>query len=266
MHGYVNSFRLPKRGASATECEDAYWVGTVPGEFGGSGMEILRVIVADGASESLLAGRWASHLVNAFGTAPENLETRSGFIAAYQRAADEWEAEVARYKQERVDRNAPIQWYEEPGLARGAHATLLAVEFRPARDGEGARWTATALGDSCVFQVRGGALRRAFPMTSSNDFNTQPPLMSSNKMDAEVLGRHLMIQTGSLLPEDTYYLATDALSAWFLSTVESSDQPWRTLRVLEETAQGEFPELIEKLRDDGKIKNDDTTLVRVDVW
>jgi hypothetical protein len=249
-----------------TECEDAYWVGPERGDFGDYDPRTLRVIVADGASESMLAGRWASHLVRVFGTAPENLGTKDGFIAAYQRAADSWGAEVARYMLERADRNSPIQWYEEPGLARGAHSTLLVVEFNSESDGEGVRWTALALGDSCMFQVRGEDLWCAFPMKSSDDFSNQPPLLSSNGTDAEVLSQHLNIQAGDLAPEDTCYMATDALSAWFLGTVESRDQPWRPLRMLDETAQGEFLELIETLRYDGKIRDDDTTLVRVDVW
>jgi hypothetical protein len=252
----VAAFSLQKEGASVAENEDAYWVGDGPG--------FLRVIVADGASESMLASRWARHLVAMFGTVAENLCTAAGFITAYERAAESWEAEVTRYKGERAERNSPIQWYEEPGLARGAHSTLLAAEFRAEPDGAGARWAAVALGDSCLFQVRGEELLSAFPMKSSDDFSNQPPLLSSNGVNAEVLSRYLSIETGEMAPEDTCYLATDALSAWFLKTVEIGDQPWRRLRVLDDIAPGEFTELIAKLRDDNQIRDDDTTLVRVD--
>jgi len=265
MRSEVNCFWLPKKGAPDAEYEDAYRVSPCKDDAGDYDPGFLRVIVADGASESMLAGRWARHLVTVFGAAPESLGTEAGFIAAYWRAADSWEAEAFRYKQERAERNSPIQWYEEPGLARGAYSTLLAVEFRCEPDGESARWTAAAIGDSCLFQVRGEELYSAFPIRNSGDFNNQPPLLSSHGTDIEVLGRHLSIETGELALEDICYLATDALSAWFLRMVEAGDQPWRMLAVLDDSAQEEFPELVDKLRDDGKIRDDDTTLIRVNV-
>jgi hypothetical protein len=253
MEYWVDSFRLPKRGAPAAEYEDAYAVA------GGHDPQVLRVVVADGASESMLASRWARCLVAMFGEAPEDLGTADGFVGAYQRAVASWDAEVARYIRERTERNFPIQWYEEPGLAKGAHSTLLAVEFTDAC------WTAVALGDSCLFQVRAGELRSAFPMEKSDGFSYQPPLLSSRGTDAEVLSRYLCFASGDLVPGDTCYLATDALSAWFLKAVEEGKQPWRMLDVLDESAPGEFAELVDKLRDNRTIKDDDTTLVRVDV-
>lgn len=266
MDRQVNGFWLPKVGACAAEYEDAYWFG--PGGCGDGDPLFLRVIVTDGASESMLAGRWAWHLTTVFAGAPEDLGTEPGFITAYERAVAGWETELIRYKKERADRNAPIRWYEEPGLARGAYSTLLAAEFRWPADGGDAHWTAAAIGDSCLFQVRGGELRRAVPMGGSADFSNQPALLSSSGTDAEVLGRHLRIETGDLAPGDTCYLATDALSAWFLrmaETGEAKDEPWRPLRELDGSSQDEFRELIGKLRDDGVIRDDDTTLVRVDI-
>jgi hypothetical protein len=271
MDRQVSGFWLPKVNASAAEYEDAYWFGRGAGDAGGwadGDPRSLRVVITDGASESMLARRWAWHLTTVFAAAPEDLSTGPGFTAAYERAVAGWAAEVTRYKKERADRNSPIQWYEEPGLARGAYSTLLAAEFRWAADGEGAYWTAAAIGDSCLFQVRGGDLRRAVPMGSSADFGNQPALLSSNGTDAEVLGRHLSVETGDLAPGDTCYLATDALSAWFLRMAESGqakDEPWRPLRELDGGGQDEFRELIGKLRDDGAIRDDDTTLVRVDI-
>ena len=268
MNWQVNAFWLPKISANEAEYEDAYWCSPDKRSVGDYDPQVLRVIVADGASESMLAGRWARHLAGVFGSSPENIGTEPGFIAAYQSAKTGWVSELAGYMQERADRNSPIQWYEEPGLARGAHSTLLAAEFRLGPDGEDAHWTAAALGDSCLFLVRGGELRDSIPVGSSADFNSQPALLSTGGTDAEVLGRHLNVKTGDLVAGDTCYLATDALSAWFLrmaETREAKDEPWRRLRQLDDSAPDEFTELIGKLRGDGMIRDDDTTLVRVDV-
>lgn len=266
MDRQVSVFWLPKTGASAQEYEDAYWLS--PGQSGDDDGQFTRVIIADGASESLLARRWARHLATAFGTAPEHPATADGFTAAYQRAVAGWEVSLAQYMQERADRNSPIQWYEEPGLARGAHSTLLAAEFRWAADGDEPQWTAAALGDSCLFQVREGELQRAFPVGRSTDFSNQPALLSSSGTDLEVLRRHLTVTTGDLVPGDTYYLATDALAAWFLrmaETGQAKDEPWRPLLALDESNQGEFASLIVKQRDNGMMRDDDTTLVRIDI-
>jgi hypothetical protein len=261
MRGYVSTFWLPKQCAAPEEYEDAWAVRAAGRDARG---EDLRIIIADGASESMLARRWASRLVVTFAEAAEDLGTSPGFAATHQRAVGTWEAEVARYKRERADRNSPIQWYEEPGLARGAYSTLLAVDFRWGVDRELVGWTAAAIGDSCLFQVRGGELIGCFPMLRSEDFGNQPALLSSNAVDAEVLARSIVTAAGDLEREDVFFLATDALSAWFLRAVEAGDEPWRTLEVLVESAPDEFAELIGKLRDDRAIRDDDTTLVRVD--
>lgn len=264
MDGQVNAFWQPKAGAAEAEYEDAYWYGAGSNDA----VRFLRVVVADGASESMLAGRWARHLVGVFGSSPASIGTEAGFTAAYQRATAGWPAELARYKQERADRDSPLQWYEEPGIERGAYSTLLAAELCWGPGGEDACWTAAAVGDSCLFVVRGGELRDAVPMGSSADFNNQPALLSTGGTDAEVLSRHLNIRRGDLAAGDTCYLATDALSAWFLrmaETGEAKDEPWRPLRQLDDSDPDEFRELIGKLRGDGLIRDDDTTLVRVDL-
>jgi hypothetical protein len=259
MQGRVNTFGLPKRGAADSEYEDACQVAD-DDTHGGD----LRIVVADGASESMLARRWAWQLVTLFAMAVEDVSTLAGFSAAYQRAADTWEVEVAQYKQEREERNFPIQWYEEPGLAKGAYSTLLVADFRRGLDGQFVSWTAASIGDSCLFQVRDRELYSRFPIDSSEDFDNQPPLLNSHGTSPEVLDRYLTLADGELEPEDICFLATDALSAWFLKTFEAGGEPWRMLGVLDERAPDEFAELIGKLRDDGTIKDDDTTLVSVD--
>ncbi len=158
MLAYVKSFWVPKRGNMPEEYEDAFWIGPDgdnDGELDGS---VLRMALADGASESLLASRWANLLVACFGTIATAASTPAGFLNAYESAASKWDEELAAYKAERDSRGAPIQWFEEPGLAKGAYATILAVEFRHGAEGEPSAWTASCLGDSCLFQVRDESL------------------------------------------------------------------------------------------------------------
>jgi hypothetical protein len=144
---WVRTFWVPKRGSSLEEYEDAAWVGPAGDGSGEIQQQSLTVAVADGASESLLAGHWARRLVGVFGRATAATRGKRGFMTAYREAASGWDQEVFQYIAEREKRDAPIQWYEEPGLAKGAYATILAVRFSCGQDGQPPTWEAVGLGD-----------------------------------------------------------------------------------------------------------------------
>ena len=54
-------------------------------------------------------------------------------------------------------------------------------------------------------------------------------------------------------------MMTDALAACFLAEWEARRRPWNSLP----TTQLEFTKYIKARRDDGKLKNDDVTLIDV---
>lgn len=266
MLAYVKSFWVPKRGNIPEEYEDAFWIGPDgdnDGELNGS---VLRMALADGASESLLAGRWANSLVACFGTIASAASTPAGFLNAYESAASKWDEELAAYKAERDSRGAPIQWFEEPGLAKGAYSTILAVEFRHGAEGQPSAWTASCLGDSCLFQVRDESLYVSFPLSDATGFSFQPPLLASRQGSSEVLLRHVSLTGSDWESGDSFYLATDALAAWFLSEIERDSRPWETLRDLDtRDASLDYSDWVDQLRDQGSLHNDDTTLIRIDL-
>lgn len=71
--------------------------------------DVLRVAIADGASESMLAGRWARLLARtACGYDPRALRH------AVRRAARSWPVELAEYLADR-----PLAWWQAEKLARG---------------------------------------------------------------------------------------------------------------------------------------------------
>ena len=265
MLAITSTFWIPKRGSSVEEYEDAVWVGPDGSGSGEANCQSLRVAVADGASESLLAGRWARRLVKVFGS-ERTTQTRSAFVVAYQSAVGGWDDEVAQYTKDREERSAPIQWYEEPGLAKGAHATLIAAEFRDGRGGRAPTWSACAVGDSCLFQVRNELLYASFPLTEASAFTYQPPLLPSRGIEDAVLRRNVSRKAGDWERGDSFYIVTDALAAWFLSVIESGGRPWEPLRDLDTLdAELDFAEWVEKQRSIGQMANDDTTLVRIDM-
>lgn len=252
--------REAKAGSSESEYEDAWWAPREPASAAAG----CTVAVADGASESMLAGAWAGMLARTVG----GLAGRDLDAALFARlicdTAARWPRYLDRYTRRREKAGRPVAWYEEPKLARGAHATLVGVSFRresgPVYSG-GGTWTAAALGDSCAFQVRGSRLVEAFPLESAEQFDTAPPLAASRDPDPELIELRTATRRGTWLPGDVFYLATDALAQWFLAQVGAGARPWREIDEVFD-ASAELPLWLGELRTDRRIRNDDVTIVR----
>ncbi|HUR24228.1 MAG TPA: hypothetical protein VMZ73_10190 [Acidimicrobiales bacterium] len=255
MRAVVASFWLPRAGSRVEEYEDAYY----PKRNGTRRAKRMRFAVADGASESLLSGMWADLLVR---TWCRSRKLRPGEVIAT--AMSGWQAEMSSYLEGRERHERPIQWFEEPGLASGAHATLVGIELITETPTSG-YWTALAMGDSCFFQVRDGRLLTSFPMKAAGDFSTSPKLVPSRP---HLLGRalaNLEEAEGGWRAGDTFFLATDALAAWFLASAEQGAGPWSTLAQFEPDTPELFAAWVGELRGSGRLRNDDVTVVRVEV-
>src|SRR4051812_17832075 len=118
---------LPKRGNAENEYEDAWAADPTRGRFA----------VADGASETSFAGRWAQLLTEAFLEA----ERPTGVAAWLAGPRERWEAEVMGLE---------LPWYAELKREQGAFATLLGVGVRLPAQGRPGKWRAVAVGDSCL--------------------------------------------------------------------------------------------------------------------
>jgi hypothetical protein len=210
-----------------------------------------RFAVADGASEASFAAAWARLLAE-------------GFVEGERPWHDlDWLAPVRRHWSAEVD-GLPVPWYAEAKREMGAFATLLGVAFRrPDADGRGA-WRAAAVGDSCLFHVRRGRLRRAFPLTRSDEFDNAPRLLCSR---ASAGGIEAPVRAGGhWRAGDRFLLATDALAQWFLHEVERGGDPVADVSgiLAESDPQAAFPAWIE-MRRAGGLRNDDVTLLVIDL-
>lgn len=263
MRGEVSSFKLPKAGNSESEFEDAHSVGPAAVDEGEIAVPRVRLALADGASESMFAGRWAAELTRCF--AKDDRRDAADLLAE---ATGLWSRLMDGHRQARQAAGRPIQWFEEPGLTRGAHATLLLVEL-DGTDGEARAgdWTALAFGDTCLFQVRDEQLLVTFPIEGSAAFNSVPALVPSRLTDPRLVTSRLLQRRGTWCSGDYMYLATDALAAWLLEQHEHGKRPWTLLRKLGTPEAGTtFPDWIENLRREGDMRNDDVTLVRFAIW
>ena len=233
-------FSLPKRGHSAQEYEDAFAADPKEGRFA----------VADGASESSFANRWAQLLVDGFIRPAGTPVLETAWLNSLRRR---WADEVDRQE---------LPWYADEKRDMGAYATFAGLAIKQGNEGPGGRWNAWAVGDSCIFQVRKDALVQAFPMERSDSFGNHPSLICSRPDGAE----HKLKRDGARWQAgDHLYLMTDALAQWFLKQNEHAKKPWQTLdrfftELADNAARGNW---IEQQRDREAMRNDDITLVSI---
>jgi hypothetical protein len=134
-------------------------------------------------------------------------------------------------------------------------------------------WHAEAIGDSCLFQVRGDHILTKFPIQASQDFTNSPVLLSAKPGKDSALGS-LVSARGEWQCGDHFYLMTDAVAAWFFRAIERHEAPWEIIRDLDNepyqpvAAQSDmksFREWVETARRQGLMRNDDVTLYRIEI-
>lgn len=245
------AWRVPKAGHEDSQCEDALW--PAPGTLETlEGCRHFPAVLADGASEGYLAGLWASVLVESLGDHAE-LDLQGRLACAW----DRWAREVARFARTRAEEGRPLQWFEELGLERGAAAALLAFALHRGQDGTGGTWEAASVGDVCLFQVRSGQLAEAFPLRNAEEFGCMPALVPSRPVP---LGEALRRAEGQWQAGDRFFLATDALAAWFLREHDEGRHPWDVLSGL--PGDGEVLQAwVEAQREEGRLRDDDVALM-----
>lgn len=235
MNTSATAWWAPKSGNTASEYEDAYAVKP----------EALRFAVADGASESSFARQWAELLVEGFVQDAPSAAALPDFVTPLQAVWAEGQKGKA------------TAWYSERKAADGAFSSLLGVTI------DGDRWRAVAVGDSCLFVVRAGKMLRAFPLERSEQFSNRPSLLSSvGRSNAGVWSEVATVE-GELQGKDRLLLMTDALAQWFLVESEMGRRPWAALAKV--TTPEQFAAFVEVLRAGGALRNDDVTLVNVEV-
>lgn len=246
----AQGFHVPKHGHAEREYEDAYF----PSQASHRNLKAFRCAVADGATESVFAREWARILVRGFGKG----KLRVGWMRRL------W----MRTIQGRAT-GPSVPWYVGAKLKDGAFAAFVGLTLHDgSRNGTGGTWRALAVGDSCLFHVRGSKLLAHGPMARSEDFGSNPLLLSTSGTRKLSRGEtHVTVLTGDWKPRDVFFLATDALSQWLLAEQERGRSPWGMLRELGDDSDGgaPFEPIVARLRAGECMKNDDTTLLRVEV-
>ncbi len=231
-------FWLPKHGHTAEEYEDAWAVD----EDGG------RFAVADGATESSFAGEWARLLVGDF------LECEGLDVAAWLERVPA----LQRLWWEAVSQSA-VPWNAEEKRNQGAFTTFLGLNLLT--DGT---WQALAVGDSCLFQVRGGELLTAMPLNDAAQFDNVPWLVGSRQpLTEEWRAEAVHTQKGDWTSGDQFWLLTDAVAQWLLESVHNEGSPHSLALPFDGTTAG-FADWVASERTAGKLRNDDCTWLAID--
>jgi hypothetical protein len=239
------AFHLWKAGNAPDEYEDACW------PEGGNVRDVraFRCAVADGATETSFAASWARSLVRSYcrgDLSPRRMSSRLPLLRA------QWRREAFAL---------PLPWYAEEKALSGAFSSILGVSLQATE--EGISWQAMAIGDTCLFQIRGDELIVAFPLADSRAFNSRPHLLSSNVSALPTGGGSVARREGVAQTGDTFLLMTDALACWFLAEHETGQRPWNGLRCSASFGGEAFEDWIGRLREEKVLRNDDVTLLRV---
>ncbi|CAI7977527.1 PPM-type phosphatase domain-containing protein [Frankia sp. Hr75.2] len=199
--------------------------------------ELGRFAVADGASTSARPEVWSRLLVDAY--AHDGLDPLAPDVLRALR--ERWWAQVSR---------PGLPWFARAKLQSGADASFLGLSVDVANQS----WTATCVGDSCVFHLRDGETRSVGPVGRSSDFTRFAELVGSHGPSAP----EPTLLTGELRPGDVLVLATDALARLLLHAAETRGRMpspcW-----LAQTA-GRFSRAVAAYRHHGYLADDDTTI------
>lgn len=250
--GPPRTFWTAKGGNYLEEFEDAFRV-LYPEK---PGTELARAAISDGASDSVFSGEWARILAHSFVDRPLDI------LGLTEDDLKEWLALGQGEWQEGVPWSM-IPWHGEAKARIGAFATLLGltVAADPERT-DAFCCHAIAVGDSCLFLVRDDRLLLSFPMEEAAEFDNTPALLCSNPARVEDLWQEVRFHSGECVSGDLFILTSDALACWFLNSNTAGEKPWRTLSALESC---QWDEWVEKQRREGLMRNDDTTLVTINV-
>jgi hypothetical protein len=241
----TQQFLLPKSGHQLSECEDAI----------GINLPARRFAIADGATEAFDSQSWARLLAHDWVLQEHADQTidefRTWLTRVGQSLHDSWSG-------------LRLSWYAEEKASTGSFAAFVGVQLKP--DAAVPGWSAIAVGDSCLVQRRHNEIVYAMPVSRYQDFNATPPLMPSHPSMQPAALEKVVIADGTIEHEDVLLLFSDAVAAWYLMLVEKDKQARLSFDHLLKTRQeSELQLLFEKDRLNGKIKDDDIAVIRIEV-
>src|SRR5262249_51708781 len=103
-----------------------------------------------------------------------------------------------------------LPWFARAKIHEGGSATFVGLRVDPALR----TFHASAVGDSCLFQLRGNRLVFAGPLERSDQFSRYPALLGTRPGSEAGVGAN--VWEGSYQRGDVFVLATDAIAKFLL--------------------------------------------------
>jgi hypothetical protein len=115
-----------------------------------------------------------------------------------------------------------------------------------------------------LFLIRGGRLITQFPLMAAADFGLDPDGMFTQPSQRGRMRSRLSCIEQVLEVGDRLFLATDAVALWIVRSMATEGQGvWSTLDDIAHPQQ--FDRLATEQLHSGRMKNDDLTLLRVQI-
>jgi hypothetical protein len=241
MYFVARAFTLAKDPDYPNELQDAYQLDPQRG----------LAAVADGVASAIFSGQWATLL--SAGVVAEDPDPTDPVAFA------QWLKEKRKRWAESIDVGG-LAWFQRAKLPLGAFSTLLWIKLRKENEAAGAeyRLMARAIGDSCLFHVRGNECLRVFPIQDTAELERDPLAIGSVDLERDhLLAFHVLDEP--CRAEDLIVLCTDAVAEWALRET-AAGQPLDWQRYWE-MPQEQWRKEVIALREQGKMRYDDTTLV-----
>lgn len=247
MELIFQTFWIQKEGNEEKEYEDAYYA---PKRVVLDKDQKILFAVADGATESVFSNIWANILVKAYVRGQLSPLSFGDDIPPLQ---EKWNYILGKME---------LPWHAIEKLKQGTHSSLLGLKiFFSFEHPNWGLCEALALGDSCLFQVRGNQVIKSHPISKSTEFNDTPSLVSTSKAHNNLFIERRRITKKLWRKSDYFYLMTDAMALWFMHQNEMGNNPHMLLQELMYSDRKHFIEFITELRQKRLIKNDDVTLI-----
>jgi serine/threonine protein phosphatase PrpC len=217
--------------------------------------------IADGATQSFYSSIWSKLLVEHFCENPDiDKENWQEWLKPIQ---EKWLEEVKAELEiaKRDDNPAQIEIQNLLNRFESATSTFIGLQFIENQA------KISIVGDSCLFIFRGNQLIQTHLLQDSTDFNYQPKYFGSRSKNNDYNPKFLDIELKYKQHSDKLYfvLATDALAEYIFKYTEQQRDILTTL--LKINTEQEFENFVAFARHDDtiKMKNDDVTLMILEV-
>jgi len=249
------SFTIPKAGNRDVENEDALFPTSGIGETISG--KPSTFIVADGATQTSFSGLWARCLIEA--CANKSL-SESNFLLSIENARETWD---------QTFEGKAIPWHAAEKISQGAFTaiTWLEIHHSPLNLGYAYSWKALAVGDCCLFIARNNSIYVSLPLQNPTDFSLSPTLVPSKRERLDSIKGNIQIGSGPLKKGDQIILTSDAFAAWIMKQSQSDKLSFLNMIQSIKNAKDSvgFTRWINSLRKSGELKNDDTSMIYIEL-